>query len=100
MNTSTTGPPHDGGWYEIRLQGRLEQRWSDWFDGLTLTAADDGTTTLRGRVADQAALHGQLQRLRDLGLPLISVTQVEPDPAPDDTAPEPATPDHNQGDQS
>lgn len=91
MNTSTTGQPHDGGWYEIRLQGRLEQRWSAWFDGLTLTAADDGTTTLRGPVTDQTALHGQLQRLRDLGLPLISVTQVEPDPAAHD---------HNQGDPS
>jgi hypothetical protein len=100
VNTSTTGRPQDGGWYEIRLQGRLEQRWSDWFDGLTLTTTDDGTTTLRGRVADQAALHGQLQRLRDLGLPLISVTRVEPDTAPDNTAPDPATPDHNQGDPS
>jgi hypothetical protein len=96
VNASTTGRPHDGGWYEIRLQGRLEQRWSDWFDGLTLTAADDGTTTLRGRVADQAALHGQLQRLYDLGLRLISVTQVEPDPAP-----HLAETDHtNSGDQS
>ena len=65
--------------YEIRLQGRLDPRWSDWFDGLTLTTGTDGTTILRGPVADQAALHGQLQRLRDLGLPLISVTRVEPD---------------------
>ena len=66
-------------WYEIRLQGRLDQRWSAWFDGLTLVAGADGTTTLRGPVVDQSALHGLLQRLRDLGLPLISVTQVEPD---------------------
>ena len=82
MTSTATGRPHEGSWYEIRLQGRLEQRWSAWFDGLTLTTEDDGTTTLRGPVVDQAALHGQLQRLRDLGLPLISVTRVEPDPSP------------------
>jgi len=63
--------------YEIRLQGRLDPRWSDWFDGLTLTTGTDGTTILRGPVADQAALHGLLQRLRDLGLPLISVTPAD-----------------------
>ena len=80
MNSTTTGQPHDDGWYELRLQGRLEARWSAWFDGMTLTTAH-GTTTLRGPVVDQAALHGLLQRLRDLGLPLISVTQVDPDPA-------------------
>jgi hypothetical protein len=68
-------------WYEIRLQGRLGPRWAVWFDGLTLTAGADGTTTIRGPVVDQAALHGLLQRLRDLGLPLLSVAQVEPDPA-------------------
>jgi len=74
--------------YEIRLQGRLDQRWAVWFDGLTLTAGTDGTTIIRGPVVDQAALHGLLQRLRDLGLPLLSVAQVEPDPVshanPDD----------------
>ena len=76
---------NESGWYEIRLQGRLEQRWSAWFDGLTVTAATDGTTTLRGPVVDQAALHGLLQRLRDLGLPLISVTPLEPAPRQHDT---------------
>jgi hypothetical protein len=95
VNTSTIGRSPDGGWYEIRLRGRLEQRWSAWFDGFVLTAGSDGTTTLRGWIADQAALHGQLQRLRDLGLPLISVTQVEPDPATD-----PARPDHQPGEPS
>jgi hypothetical protein len=80
VSSTTTDQPHEGGWYEIRLRGRLAPRWSDWFDGLVLTTATDGTTTLRGPVADQAALHGLLQRLRDLGLPLISLTQVEPDP--------------------
>jgi hypothetical protein len=67
--------------YEIRLRGRLDPRWADWFDGLTLTAGADGTTTIRGSVVDQAALHGLLQRLRDLGLHLLSVAQVEPTPA-------------------
>ncbi len=67
--------PHDRARYEIRLEGRLEPRWSAWFDGLELTAGADGTTVLRGPVADQAALHGLLQRLRDLGIPLISVTR-------------------------
>jgi hypothetical protein len=60
--------------YEIRVKGRLERRWSAWFDGLTITAGDDGTSVIRGGVADQAALHGLLERLRDIGIPLISVT--------------------------
>jgi hypothetical protein len=81
VSSTATGRPHDLSWYEIRLQGRLDARWSVWFDGLTLTAGADGTTTLRGPVVDQAALHGLLQRLRDLGLPLLSVAQVEPGPA-------------------
>ena len=81
MSSTATGRPHDRSWYEIRLKGRLDSRWSAWFDGLTLTTGADGTTTLKGPVVDQAALHGLLQRLRDLGLPLISVAQVEPDPA-------------------
>jgi hypothetical protein len=67
------------GRYEIRLKGRLESRWAAWFDGLSLTNSSDGTTIIRGPVADQAALHGLLQKVRDLGLPLVSVTQVEPD---------------------
>ena len=89
MNTATTGRPHEGGWYEIRIQGHLAARWSAWFDGLSLTTGAGGTTTLRGPVTDQAALHGLLQRLRDLGLPLISVTPVEPAAAasPDPTNP-------------
>jgi len=69
------GPPH----YEIRLRGRLDQRWAAWFDGLALTAAEDGTTSLRGPVTDQAALHGLLQKVRDLGLPLLSVTPLDPE---------------------
>ena len=68
------------GHYEIRLKGHLDTRWADWFDGLTLTRCSDGTTTIRGPVVDQSALHGLLQRVRNLGLPLISVTRVESDP--------------------
>jgi hypothetical protein len=59
--------------YEIRLEGHLDARWADWFDGLNLTQLSDGTTVLRGSVIDQAALHGLLGKVRDLGLPLIAV---------------------------
>ena len=62
-----------GGSYEIRLKGHLNARWADWFDGLTLTQESDGTTVLSGSVVDQAALHGLLGKVRDLGLPLIAV---------------------------
>jgi hypothetical protein len=65
------------GLYEIRVQGRLEPRWAVWFESFTLTPGPEGTTVLRGTVVDQAALHGLLQSLRDLGLPLVSVTQTE-----------------------
>ena len=71
--------------YEIRVQGHLDARWSDRFDGLTLTQESDGTTLLEGRVVDQSALHGLLQRVRDTGLPLVSVTPVEPDQTPEPT---------------
>jgi hypothetical protein len=73
-----TGRHQDPGRYEIRLRGHLDARWAAWFDGLALTHGSDGTTIIHGPVADQAALHGLLQKTRDLGLPLISVTQVEP----------------------
>jgi hypothetical protein len=65
-------------WYEIRLRGHLDQQWAEWLDGLQISHAVDGTTLLRGRVADQSALHGLLHKLRDIGLPLVSVTQVDP----------------------
>jgi hypothetical protein len=76
--TSGSGPSPDPGTYEVRVRGHLDGRWAAWFDGLELTHDDDGTTVVRGRVADQAALHGLLHRLRDLGLPLVSVMQVDP----------------------
>ena len=87
---SSSDPPHrsagesaggrGGDWYEIRVQGRLDDRWAAWFDGVDLSRTDDGTTVLRGPVADQAALHGLLHKLRDLGVPLLSVTRTDPGP--------------------
>jgi hypothetical protein len=62
--------------YAVRVQGHLDQHWEDWFDGLTLTHEAGGTTLIEGSIPDQAALHGLLQRVRDLGLPLISVTPL------------------------
>jgi len=62
--------------YEIRLEGQLDQRWSDWFEGFTLTNESDGTTTLTGHVIDQAALHGLLRRVGDLGVTLLSVNTI------------------------
>jgi hypothetical protein len=59
--------------YEIRIGGHLDDHWSDWLDGLTITREADGTTTLRGAVCDQAQLHGLLAKVRDLGAPLISL---------------------------
>ena len=78
----TTGEPagRGGDWYEIRVQGRLDDRWAAWFDGLKLSRTDDGTTVLRGPVTDQAGLHGLLHKLRDLGIPLLSVTRTDPGP--------------------
>ena len=71
----------EAGRYEIRLTGHLDAHWAGWFDGMTVNHESDGTTVITGRIADQAALHGMLQRVRDLGLPLISVIRMEPDPA-------------------
>ena len=79
MSEIPTGPHHNPGRYEIRLRGHLDARWAGWFDGLSLSNENDGTTIIGGPVADQAALHGLLQKVRDLGLPLVSVTQVQPD---------------------
>jgi hypothetical protein len=64
--------------YQIRVRGHLGPQWSDWFGGMTITLEEDGDTLLTGPVVDQAALHGLLRRVRDLGMPLISATRVEP----------------------
>ena len=65
--------------HEIRVQGRLDDRWVDWLEGLALTRENDGTTTLTGPLADQAALHGVLNTIRDLNLPIVSVRRVYQD---------------------
>ncbi len=64
--------------YQIRIKGHLGPQWADWFEGLTITLEDDGDTLLTGLVVDQAALHGYLKKVRDLGMPLLSVNSVEP----------------------
>jgi hypothetical protein len=63
--------------YEIRVEGVLDQRWSDWFDGMQISSQPTGVTVITGPVADQAALHGLLAKVRDLNLPLISVRRIE-----------------------
>jgi hypothetical protein len=75
---SGAGGQSQGDWYEVRVRGHLDRRWSPWLDGLDLLREPGGTTLLRGRVVDQAALFGLLNKVRDLGLPLISLTRVEP----------------------
>jgi hypothetical protein len=71
--------------YRIRLKGHLAEHSAEWFDGLTITHLDSGETMLEGPVVDQAALHGTLNQIRDLGLPLLAVDRVEPDgPTPTD----------------
>ena len=64
--------------YQIRIKGHLSPQWTDWFEGLTITLEENGTTLLTGPVIDQAALHGLLKKVRDLGMPLLSVNYVEP----------------------
>ncbi len=84
MNQSVrNSPPTTAAWdrpgmVEIRLKGQLDGRWTGWFDGLTITNAENGDTILTGPVADQAALHGLLKKVRDLGLPLRSLNCLEP----------------------
>jgi hypothetical protein len=74
-------PTSNAQYYEIRLKGHLEARWVTWFDGLAITLEDNGDTLLTGPVTDQAALHGLLKKVRDLGMPLVSVSVVERGPS-------------------
>ena len=76
--SSPNTDPHHPLIYQIRIQGHLGREWSDWFEGLTLTREANGETLLTGPVVDQAALHAVLRKVRDLGMPLLSVTRVKP----------------------
>ncbi|GAA0393030.1 hypothetical protein Acor_63200 [Acrocarpospora corrugata] len=77
MTDTAADHAHHPSRYEIRLKGHLAARWAARFDGMTLTTQADGTTVIEGPVIDQAALHGLLRTLRDIGLPLLSVTQID-----------------------
>ena len=81
MRTTSGSPDRRGElqWYELRVQGHLDARWADWVEGLAFTHEGDGTTTLTGPLVDQGALHGLLSRIRDLGLPLVSMRRICPD---------------------
>ena len=80
MNTPPADRPPHAGWYRIRVQGHLAPRWATRFDGMALSLHHDGTTLIQGPVMDQAALHGLLARIRDLGLPLLALRTLD-DPA-------------------
>jgi hypothetical protein len=75
---TSTEEHHEPGCYEIRLKGHLDARWADQFGNMSFSHESDGTTILAGPVVDQAALYGLLRKVRDLGLPLIAVNQVDP----------------------
>jgi hypothetical protein len=86
MSETTSTPQDLPAWFEIRVQGHLASRWQAWFEAEELENHDDGTTVLRGQVTDQAQLFGMLQKVRDTGLPLVSVAvstaRLEQRPAP------------------
>ena len=77
---ASTKKPDEPGRYEIRIKGHLDDHWVNWFEGLTITRENNGETLLTGPVVDQSALHGLLRKVRDLGLPLVSVNRIEPEP--------------------
>jgi hypothetical protein len=79
MNDTSAGYPNTPGRYQIRIKGHLASRWATWFEPMTLTTTRDGSTVLEGLVVDQAALHGLLHKVRDTGLPLLSVIQLDTD---------------------
>jgi hypothetical protein len=79
---ASTEDHYEPGLYEIRLKGHLDGKWTAWFEGLTITLENNGDTLLTGPVVDQAALHGLLKKVRDLGMPLVSVSPVKPEPPP------------------
>jgi len=76
---ASTRRPDEFELHEIRVQGHLDEHWADWLEGLAFTHESDGTTTLTGPLADQAALHGVLNRIRDLALPIVSVRRLFPE---------------------
>jgi hypothetical protein len=78
LKQNPKGDPDQSVFYQIRIKGHLGRQWTDWFDGLTITLEDSGDTLFTGPVADQAALHGLLKKIRDLGLPLLSVNHIQP----------------------
>jgi hypothetical protein len=75
--STSTEDPYEPGDYEIRIQGHLDTQWAEWFGGLTIVLEDNGETLLTGPVVDQAALFRLLRKVRDLGMPLVSVNRVE-----------------------
>ena len=83
MSNKHNNPAHDADQpmvYQIRIRDHLSPQWADWFEGLTITREDNGETLLTGTMIDQAALHGLLRKVRDLGMPLVSVNRIEPEP--------------------
>lgn len=78
MDSNSKTDPDEPVVYQIRIKGHLGVEWTDWFEGLTITLEDNGDTLVTGLVIDQAALHGLLKKVRDLGMPLLSVNRVKP----------------------